>query len=257
MENKQNQNTVIASEPTYDLTNVAGNNTYFIRTPNDFILAVHNCGYGTGAPKFKDFAKQMNVDLSDEESVNVVQTFRQSHPQIVGLWKKCEWVFGQMVAGGNGWFGGADDKLFYYDGARQLHGQTVPSIRLPDGNWLHYYNLCVKQKEMPDGSVRNSFAYRGLKEGRIQWIYTYGARVVENLTQALAYSVMKYQAALINKRYRIAGNTHDEWFITVPEAEAEEALKYMEWCMRQAPEWASGLPLDCEGSFAKHYGDCK
>lgn len=214
-------------------------------------------GFGTGWVKFKDFAKQMGVELTDEESQNIIQVFRQSHPQIVNFWKKCDWVLGQMVAGNSGWFGGLDDRLFYFDGARQLHGQTVPSIRLPDGNWLHYYGLCVRPKEMPDGSTKMNYCYLGMKEGRIQWIFTFGARITENLTQALAFSAMKHQAMLINRRYRIAGNTHDEWFITVPEEQAEEAYAYMEWCMRQVPTWANGLPLDCEGSYAKHYGDCK
>ncbi len=218
--------------------------------------AVLGCGYGTGWAKFKDFAKQMGVVLTDEESQQIVLTFRQTHDAIVSFWKYCDTVFHRMIAGDSGYFGGLDGKLFYYDGARRLHGQTVPSIRLPDGNWLHYTDLCYRDKEMPDGSVKRNFAYRGMKEGRVQWIFTYGARCTENLTQSLAYSVLKYQAALINKRYPIAGNTHDEWFIVVKEDEAEEAKKYMEWCMKQVPTWAKGLPLDCEGTYAKHYGDC-
>lgn len=215
------------------------------------------CGFGTGATKFRDFAKQMGVVLTEDESLNVVQTFRQSHPQIVNFWKKCDWVLGQMVAGNSGWFGGLDDRLFYFDGARQLHGQTVPSIRLPDGNWLHYYGLCVRPKEMPDGSTKMNYCYRGMKEGRIQWIFTFGARIVENLVQSYAFALMKYQAMLINRYYRIAGNTHDEWFIVVPDEQAEQASNYMQWAMTQTPTWANGLPLDCEGSYAKHYGDCK
>lgn len=218
--------------------------------------AVLGCGYGTGWSKFKDFAKQMGVVLTDEESQQIVLTFRQTHDAIVSFWKYCDTVFHRMIAGDSGYFGGLDGKLFYYDGARRLHGRTVPSIRLPDGNWLHYTDLCYRDKEMPDGSVKRNFAYRGMKEGRVQWIFTYGARLVENLTQALAYSVLKYQASLINKRYQIAGNTHDEWFIVAKEDEAEDAKKYMEWCMRQVPTWAKGLPLDCEGKYAKHYGDC-
>lgn len=215
------------------------------------------CGFGTGAVKFRDFAKQMGVVLSEEESQSVVQTFRQSHPAIVNFWKQCDWVLGQMVAGNSGWFGGTDGRLFYYDGSRQLHGETVPSIRLPDGNWLHYYGLCVKPKEMPDGSTKMNYCYQGLKAGRVQWIFTFGARIVENLVQSYAFALMKYQALLINQRYRIAGNTHDEWFIVVPEAEAEEASKYMQQCMTHTPVWANGLPLDCEGSYARRYGDCK
>ena len=95
---------MIGVEKTYDLTNVEGNNTYFIRNKKGQVLAVHNCGFGTGAKKFRDFAKQMGVILSEDDSQMVVQTFRQSHPAITQFWKKCDWVLGQMVAGGQGWF---------------------------------------------------------------------------------------------------------------------------------------------------------
>lgn len=81
--------------------------------------------------------------------------------------------------------------------------------------------------------------------------------IVHNCNQALAFAVMKYQALLINKRYRVVLNTHDEWGIVVPDDQVEEAKAYMQWCMRQVPSWAEGLPVDCEGSEAQRYGDCK
>ena len=68
---------------------------------------------------------------------------------------------------------------------------------------------------------------------------------------------MKYQALLINQRYKIVLNTHDEWGIVVKDDEVEQAKEYMQWCMRQVPEWAKGLPVDCEGDASRHYGDCK
>ena len=43
----------------------------------------------------------------------------------------------------------------------------------------------------------------------------------------------------------------------VKDDEVEQAKEYMQWCMRQVPEWAKGLPVDCEGDAAVHYGDCK
>lgn len=216
-----------------------------------------SCIYGTGPYGFQNYLKVNGIDMDLEECRTIVQVYRQSHPEIVRTWTDCERALKGMLVGEDGYFGGPDGGLFYYNGSRQIHGKTVPGIRLPDGNWLNYTDLHIAQREMPDGSVKPNYAYRGLKEGRIQWIYTYPSKVFENINQALAFSVMKYQAMLINKRYRVAGNTHDEWFITVTEAQAQEAFDYMSWCMRQVPEWAKGLPLDCEGSYAKHYGDCK
>lgn len=213
--------------------------------------------YGTGAVGFMNYAKLMGVNMTLEEAQHIVKVYRETHPEVVATWNACEVALRGMIAGASGYFGGPDGKLFYYDGARMNHGVCMPGIRLPDGNWLNYHCLSMREREYPDGSTKMNYAYRGLKEGRIQWIFTYAARVFENCNQALAFAVMKYQALLINQRYKIVLNTHDEWGIVVKDDEVEQAKEYMQWCMRQVPEWAKGLPVDCEGDAAIHYGDCK
>lgn len=213
--------------------------------------------YGTGAVGFMNYAKLMGVDMTLEEAQHIVKVYRETHPEVVATWNACEVALRNMIAGASGYFGGPDGKLFYYDGARVNHGVRMPGIRLPDGNWLNYHCLSMREREYPDGSTKMNYAYRGLKEGRIQWIFTYAARIFENCNQALAFAVMKYQALLINQRYKIVLNTHDEWGIVVKDDEVEQAKEYMQWCMRQVPEWAKGLPVDCEGDAAVHYGDCK
>ena len=213
--------------------------------------------YGTGAVGFMNYAKLMGVDMTLEEAQHIVKVYRETHPEVVATWNACEVALRNMIAGASGYFGGPDGKLFYYDGSRMNHGVRMPGIRLPDGNWLNYHCLSMREREYPDGSTKMNYAYRGLKEGRIQWIFTYAARIFENCNQALAFAVMKYQALLINQRYKIVLNTHDEWGIVVKDDEVEQAKEYMQWCMRQVPEWAKGLPVDCEGDAAVHYGDCK
>lgn len=213
--------------------------------------------YGTGAVGFMNYAKLMGVNMTLEEAQHIVKVYRETHPEVVATWNACEVALRGMIAGASGYFGGPDGKLFYYDGARMNHGVRMPGIRLPDGNWLNYHCLSMREREYPDGSTKMNYAYRGLKEGRIQWIFTYAARIFENCNQALAFAVMKYQALLINQRYKIVLNTHDEWGIVVKDEEVEQAKEYMQWCMRQVPEWAKGLPVDCEGDAAIHYGDCK
>ena len=61
----------------------------------------------------------------------------------------------------------------------------------------------------------------------------------------------------IAKKYRVVLTVHDSVVCCVPEEEVEEAQQYIEACMRKVPEWATGLPLDCESGVAKAYGDCE
>ena len=60
----------------------------------------------------------------------------------------------------------------------------------------------------------------------------------------------------IAKRYKVVLTVHDAVACIVPEAEADEALKYVEECMRWRPDWAQTLPLNCEAGAGKSYGDC-
>ena len=49
---------------------------------------------------------------------------------------------------------------------------------------------------------------------------------------------------------------HDAIACIAPEAEADEALRYVEECMRWRPAWAETLPLNCEVGMGANYGEC-
>ena len=42
----------------------------------------------------------------------------------------------------------------------------------------------------------------------------------------------------------------------VKDEEVEESRQFIEECMREEPEWAEVLPLDCESGIGKSYGEC-
>jgi DNA polymerase I-like protein with 3'-5' exonuclease and polymerase domains len=60
----------------------------------------------------------------------------------------------------------------------------------------------------------------------------------------------------IGKRYKVVLTVHDAIACVVPDADVAEAQAYVEECMRWTPEWASGLPVNCESGYGKAYGDC-
>ena len=87
-------------------------------------------------------------------------------------------------------------------------------------------------------------------------VKVYGAKMVENFIQALASCIIREQALLISKRYKWALTVHDSLVVVVREEEKEEAMDYVVQCMRYVPDWAEGVPLDCEAGCAERYGDC-
>jgi DNA polymerase I-like protein with 3'-5' exonuclease and polymerase domains len=61
----------------------------------------------------------------------------------------------------------------------------------------------------------------------------------------------------INKKHRVVLTVHDSLVCCVLDDEVTEAKHFIEECMRETPEWAEGLPLDCEAFTGKSYGDCE
>lgn len=214
--------------------------------------------YGISWSAFMDYASVVGgVTLTESEAKEIIEKFRNSYPALPRFWKLCGKVLDHMLAGGSGYFGGPTGKLFFYDGNYQIHGKTVPSITGPDGMRLSYYKLCKRRREYEDGSVRDNFAYWGLKEGRYQWVYIYSSKLTENLGQYLAFALMKWQGLKINEKYPTSLNTHDEWGLLVEDKELYPAITYVMESMRTVPEWLDGLVVDCECEMGRQYGKCK
>lgn len=214
--------------------------------------------YGIGWAAFMDYASVVGgVTLTEDEAKDIIGKFRNSYPALPQFWKLCGKVLDHMLAGGSGYFGGPTGKLFFYDGNYQIHGKTVPSIIGPDGMRLSYYKLCKRRREYEDGSVRDNFAYWGLKEGRYQWVYIHSSKLTENLGQYLAFALMKWQGLKINEKYPTSLNTHDEWGLLVEDNELYPAITYVMESMRTVPEWLDGLVVDCECEMGRQYGKCE
>ena len=143
-----------------------------------------------------------------------------------------------------------DDKtaLFGKTGVLDVLGDK--GIKLPNGLHLRYPELRELRSE--DGDTEMVYTTTKGKSKIPNRIY--GGKMVENVCQALARIVIGEQLLLVAKKYKVTMTVHDAIGCIVPEAEAEEGLRYVEDCMRTRPLWAQTLPLNCEGGFSKTYG---
>ena len=85
----------------------------------------------------------------------------------------------------------------------------------------------------------------------------YGGKVIENMRQAIARCIIGEQMLKIAKKHRVVLTVHDSVVCCVRDDEVEEAQAYVEDCMRWIPDWAEGLPINCESGVGKSYGDCE
>ena len=201
--------------------------------------------------------EQYKADYHLEQARKINRIYRTTNKNIRGFWQVCQGVLDALVQGGSGYFGGPTGKLFYYDGQHSVFGEKVPGIMLPNGFWLLYHKLHIEYETDPDtGKNRKQFVY-SFKEGR-NFIRKriYGGALTENLIQALAFAVLKWQAIRIHSVLPVRMNVHDEWMSVYAVSQRENARElYMYW-MRQVPDWCAGAPLDCEFTHGSNYGDC-
>jgi len=190
-------------------------------------------GYGMGAEKFKIQLKNFGVDTPLEECQRIITVYRQTYPKIPELWRQAGRCLDAMIQGAVAPVGVQPQAL----------SMDARGFRLPNDFHIKYFDL---------RSEVEGYTYKS-RNGRTK---VYGGKVVENLCQALARCVIAEQMVKINKKYKVVLTVHDAVACVATEDEAEEAKKYVEKCMRWTPEWAEGLPLNCEAGYAHSYGEC-
>jgi len=195
-------------------------------------------GYGMGAAKFQGQLKTMGVDVELDEAKRIIDIYRRTNDAVVRLWRQAQNALVNMSRGEAAPLGRAGVL------------EVVPSetaIRLPSGLLMRYDDLRFDQN---DKGVE--FHYK-TRKGRTR---IYGGKVIENVCQAIARCIIAEQMLKIGKRYKVVLTVHDAIAVCVPDAEVIAATQYVEECMRWVPEWATGLPVNCESGSGKSYGDC-
>lgn len=225
---------------TYDLAYSGPRNRYVVLTEQGPVI-VHNCGYGMGAKKFRAQLKNSNVEIGEGEAERIVNTYRDTYPHIVQLWKDSHKALDAIL--GDQYTELGPNKVL------KIYGRN--GIRLPNGLYLKYPNLRKVKNNNKEEYVYDTKRGKQTVETRI-----YGGKVVENVCQALARIIIGEQMLMVAKKYKVVMTVHDAIGCIVPKAEADLAKEYVELCMRLRPEWATELPLNCEAGYGLSYGDC-
>jgi DNA polymerase len=199
------------------------------------------CGYGMGAAKFQLMLRLQGVEIDEKESERIVRVYRSTYPRITTLWNQGKDVLEGILFDRAARFGRT--------GVVTVSGN---GILLPSGLRIAYSNLERKSDGVMGGVEKHTFSYKSRKET----IYIYGGKVVENVVQALARCIVAEQMLRISKKYKVALTVHDAVMCVVKDEEVEQATAYVEECMRWTPDWASGLPINCELGWGKAYADC-
>jgi DNA polymerase len=202
---------------------------------------VLGCGYGMGAPKFQDALKNgfPPVELPLDEARRIINVYRDTNWKIVQLWRNAQNALVAMSRG--------DTSPIDVHGLLEVV-PDAPGIRLPSGLIVRYDDLRFDETE------KGVQFHYNTRQGRTR---IYGGKVVENVTQGVARCIIGEQMLRIAKTYRVVLTVHDSIVCLVRDEEVPEAQAFIEAEMRRPPEWAPGLPVDCESGVGKSYGDCE
>ena len=200
-------------------------------------VVILGAGYGVGHVKLQIFLKmQAGVDVDLTEAKRIIDIYRSSNHKISQLWKDADMMLRRMNQG--------DSVQFGRPGVLTVVA-SESGIRLPNGLYIQYNGLTGEE-----GERGTQYSYK-TRNGPNN---IYGGKVIENVCQALARGIIGEQMLRIAKRYRVVLTVHDSVVACVPAEEAEEAQAYIEQCMRWTPEWAAGLPVNCESEVGTKYG---
>jgi len=196
-------------------------------------------GYGMGAIKFQAQLKNFGFDMELDEARRVINIYREANWKINKLWRDAQQALVELHS---------SRKISLGCGSVLELVPEETAIRLPSGLLLRYDDLKFDTTEKGV-----EFHYK-TRRGRNR---IYGGKVIENVCQAIARCIIGEQMLKIAKKHRVVLTVHDSVVACVPDEEVDEAQAYIEDCMRWIPDWAEGLPINCESGTGKSYGDCE
>lgn len=189
----------------------------------------------------------LDQGLTEEELPEIVTRWRNANRRIVDLWYGLEGAALEVMETGQPV--GLRGLLF----ARESHYGTQQdffTIQLPSGRKLYYARPFLKENDFG----RQALHYWGMDQKTKRWgvLNTYGGKLVENVTQAIARDCLAVSLVrLDDKGYRVVMHIHDECVLEVPFGfgSVEEACQIM----AEPIPWAPGLPLKAEGFETEFY----
>lgn len=208
--------------------------------------AVLGAGYGMGHKTFYKTCASWGMQVSEQLAKSAITTYRSVYCEIRDLWRYTELAATNAIRYGLPVNAGL---VTWFTHNGNLH------CKLPSGRSLTYRNAKLRAVETLWGGEGYEITYMGSKEKGAKWvpISTYGGKLVENITQAiardlLAESMLRLEAA----GYDIVMHIHDEVVCEVPD-NANKSLGEYELIMSQIPAWAEGMPISVEGWVGKRF----
>lgn len=204
-------------------------------------------GFGMGATKFPFAVRAQAKDadgrplvISDAFAHRVVNIYRESHFKVQELWDRAREALWMIIKG----------KYNHPVDPKGIILTAKEGLWLPNGMKIRYTGLKWDTDAFDES--KKSFTYwNGRSVERI-----YGAKVVENIVQALARILVMEQCLMVPRRMSWALPVHDEgvWLIPDEENAKQEWIEAVSEAFRTPLDWCETLPINLSYGIHRSYG---
>lgn len=217
-------------------------------------------GYQGGAGALKTMGA-LEMGLTEEELEPIKVAWREANPEIVDLWYACERAAKDAVRNKTSVVlsvaAGRAKITFAYEAGFLF-------IQLPSGRRLAYVKPRIETEDLYRETSAGgryvvasagSLTYEGLDQKTKQWtrLSTYGGKLVENITQAVARDCLREaMLALAAEDFPQLFTVHDE-IVLEAHRDSLHTLDQAEEIMGRPIPWAPGLPLRGDGFETRYY----
>lgn len=194
-------------------------------------VAVLALGYQGGLGSLR----AMGAEGEDEDLWFLVNQWREANPNIVRMWRDLEAAFlvGDRSVG---------DHLRVVKDGRDRY------LVLPSGRSLAYRGLRSRRDVTKWGREVTRVSFADPKKPGLR-TDTYGGRLSENVTQAVARDILAEALVRLEGRgYEVVGHVHDEAIVSGSYPPEEVA-----GVMSEPTAWSEGLPITAEGYRTSRY----
>lgn len=207
--------------------------------------AILGCGFGMGDTKFHATCHAWGIPIPESLAKKSVETYRSIYPGVRNSWYAQENSAIRAVSEGG---------VVNCGRVQWTVDNDALLCRLPSGRSLVYNSPTLEYVDTPWGERKLALHFMGVDAKTKRWIreHTYGGKLVENITQAVARDIMAVAMFRAEKAgYRVAFSVHDEIVSEVPHGFG--SIKDFESILCALPSWAVGCPITAKGFVTERY----
>lgn len=208
-------------------------------------IAVLALGYGGGVNALDKMGGQ-RLGMTESEEQDTVDKWRSANKRIVAFWAAVERAAIDAITHPTKVTSAGPLNFGMHEGYLLVSLPSLREIAYP----------CAEVCPGKYGGV--GIRYKGVDQATNKWVWldTFGGKLVENITQAVARDCLANVITTVERNCRfvdIVFHVHDEIVTEVPEDKATEALDEIKEVFSRVPSWAEGLPLKGAGYITKFY----